>query len=229
MEKYKEMYNLNTEDLKNIKDFITLYEEVEKKYREYYIKCDSIRKNVIYQNYKQDNLTIEENCKNIKKMLDEEINKIQDEYRKNLLKEQQRKIIEQYNEIKEYGIIEKIYNDMYYGNIQKYFKIEPEEEKETVIYKIKDKLQEKDYYFNKKSTITQIYIRLKYLYDFHNEYYINKKEIGIDFDFLKNNLKFYQIFKDAIKKYTKENKENIEDIINTLSKKEEKEYIQRIK
>lgn len=229
MKKYNDMYNLDTEDLKIIRDFICLYEKIEEKNKEYYIKCDSIRKNIIYQNYMQENLTIEENYKNIEKILNNEISKTKDEYRKNLLKEQQNKLKEQYSEIDKYKIIERIYNDMYYGNIQKYFEKEIEEEPETIEYRIKEEPQEKEYYYNKKSTKTQIYIRLKYLYDFHNEYYVNKKEIGIDFDLLKNNLKFYQIFKEAIKKYIKENKENIEHIINTISEEKEREYIQKIK
>ena len=229
MKKYNNMYNLDTEDLKIIRDFICLYEKIEEKNKEYYIKCDSIRKNIIYQNYMQENLTIEENYKNIEKILNNEISKTKDEYRKNLLKEQLNKLKEQYSEIDKYKIIERIYNDMYYGNIQKYFEKEIEEEPETIEYRIKEEPQEKEYYYNKKSTKTQIYIRLKYLYDFHNEYYVNKKEIGIDFDLLKNNLKFYQIFKEAIKKYIKENKENIEHIINTISEEKEREYIQKIK
>lgn len=229
MKKYNDMYNLDTEDLKIIRDFICLYEKIEEKNKEYYIKCDSIRKNIIYQNYMQENLTIEENYKNIEKILNNEISKTKDEYRKNLLKEQQNKLKEQYSEIDKYKIIERIYNDMYYGNIQKYFEKEIEEEPETIEYRIKEEPQEKEYYYNKKSTKTQIYIRLKYLYDFHNEYYVNKKEIGIDFDLLKNNLKFYQIFKEALKKYIKENKENIEHIINTISEEKEREYIQKIK
>ena len=128
-------------------------------------------------------------------------------------------------------LIEKVYNKMYYGNIQKYFEEEKEEEKETIEYNIKDKLQEKDYYYNKKSTTTQIYIRLKYLYSFNEDYYNNKNNIVTDFEFLKNNLKFYQIFKPAIKKFIIHNKQKICRIIEKVESGEKvtKQNIQRIK
>lgn len=228
MEKHKEIYNLNTEDLRIIKDFIDLYEKTENQYKKYSLICESIGKNMIYQKYGKDNKTITENCIYILKHLTEEINTTKDEYRKKLLIEQKKNITKQIEQIEKYTPIEKEFTDMYYGNLQEYFEIEQETEKETKVYNIKDELQEKDYYYNKKSTITQIYIRLNYLYNFYTEYYINKKDINIDFEFLKNNLKFYQIFKEAIKKYTVDNNERITQIIDSLSDSN-KDYIKKIK
>ena len=101
--------------------------------------------------------------------------------------------------------------------------------KALIVYNPKDELQEKEYYYNPKSTIRQIYIRLKYIYDFYIEYYVNKKDIPIDFEFSNNNLKFYRIFKNAIKKYMNENKNIIEQTINSLTVIEEKENIQKTK
>ena len=228
MEKYKEIYNLNTEDLNIIKEFIDLYEQTENQYKKYGLLCESISKNMIYQKYGKDSIKIIENCIFIIKKLTEEINTTSDEYRKKLLTEQKKNITKQIEQMEKYKEIEKEFMNMYYGNLQDYFESEIEEEKETKIYNIKDELQEKEYYYNKKSTITQIYTRLRYLYNFYREYYVNKKDINIDFEFLKNNLKFYQIFKEAIKKYTEDNKKRITQIIDELSE-ENREYIQKIK
>ena len=225
----EQMQDLAKEDLNLIKEFIDIYEQTAQKYREYNILCESVRKNIIYQNYEQDNLTMEENCKNIIEELNKSINIEKDEYRKKLLQEQKTNLTNQINTIKKYKKIEETYTHMYYGNIEKYFEIEPDKEKETIVYNLKDELQEKEYYYNPKSTIRQIYIRLKYIYDFYTEYYINKKDIPVDFEFSNNNLKFYRIFKSAIKKYISENKNTIEQTINSLAIIEEKENIQRTK
>jgi hypothetical protein len=225
----EQIQNLTKEDLNLIQEFTDMYEQTEQKYNEYNTLCESVRKNIIYQNYEQESLTMEENYKNIIEELTKNINKEQDQYRKKLLIEQRINLINQIDTIKKYKPIEETYTNMYYGNIEKYFEIEPVKEKATVVYNMKDELKEKEYYYNQKSTIRQIYVRLKYIYDFYTEYYINKKDVPIDFEFLNNNLKFYRIFKNAIKKYIKNNKEKIEQIINSLTIIEEKEYIQRTK
>ncbi len=230
MNQFKEMYNLNKEDILIIKEFITMYEEIEQKYKEYCILCDSIRKNIIYQNNKEENLSLEENCRQIENKLLEIKTNTNDEYRKHLLQKQIENLKSQVEQIKIYVPIEKIYSEMYYGNIQNYFTQEQEEEKATIKYNIKDELQEKDYYYNKRSTITQIYIRLKYLNDYYEKRSRDEK-IQMDTEFLKNNLKFYNLFKSAVIKYTKENKEIIENIINNIQNKDniKEEHIQRIK
>ena len=225
----EQMQELTQEDLNLIKEFIDIYEETAQKYREYSTLCESVRKNIIYQNYKQDNLTLEENCENIIEELTKSINIEKDEYRKKLLKDQKINLINQIDTVKKYKKIEETYTTMYYGNLEEYFETEPKKEKETIVYNPKDELQEKEYYYNPKSTIRQIYIRLKYIYDFYTEYYINKKDIPVDFEFSNNNLKFYRIFKNAIKKYISENKNTIEQTINSLAIIEEKENIQRTK
>ena len=221
---------MNKENLQIIKDFIDIYEKVEQKYKEYCILCESIRKNIIYQKNKKENISLIENCKNIDTILTKQIIQSKDKYRKKLLEQQKENLNIQIEEIKKYLIIEKIYNEMYYGNLSKYFQEEPEEEKETVKYNIKDELQEKDYYYNKKSTITQIYIRLKYLYNF-NKKEDNKENTITDFEFLKNNLKFYQIFKPALIKFISNNKQNVEGIIENIENQsnKEQENIRRIK
>ena len=219
-----EKHNLDTEDLNTIKNFIDLYEETIQKYKEYNGLCETVRKNIIYQTYKDSNLTIEENCKNIVEILTKEINNTNDEYRKKLLREQQTILMNQLGEIKKYTKIEEIYTSMYYGNISEYFEEKQEEEKDTIVYNIKDEIPEKEYYYNPKSTITQIYVRLKYIYD----YYANKKNTLIDSDFLETNFKFYQVFKEPIQKYMNEKKELIEQTINSLVT-EQKEPIRKIK
>lgn len=222
------IHNLESEDLIIIKNFIDLYERTNQKYKEYNGLCESIRKNIVYQNYKESNLTLEENCKNIIERLTKEINNTKDEYRKKLLKEQKTILINQLSEIKKYQKIEEVRTSMYYGNISEYFEETQEEEKETIVYNIKDEISEKEYYYNPKSTIYQIYVRLKYIYDFHTEFYINKKDMPIDFDFLETNFKFYHVFKEPIKKYMNDKKEQIEQIINSLVT-EQKEPIRKIK
>ncbi len=222
------IHNLESEDLGIIKNFIDLYEETNQKYKEYNGLCESVRKNLMYQNYKESNLTIEENCKNILEQITKDINNTKDEYRKKLLKEQKTILTNQLSEIKKYRKIEEVYTSMYYGNISEYFEEKQEEEKDTIIYNIKDEIPEKEYYYNPKSTITQIYVRLKYIYDFYIEFYINKKDMPIDFDFLETNFKFYQVFKEPIQKYMNDKQESIEQIINSLVT-EQKEQIRKTK
>lgn len=221
---------INKEDLEVIKNFIDIYEKVEQKYKEYCIICESIRKNIIYQNNKKENISLLENCKEINKILEQQIIQSKDEYRKKLVEQQRKNLNNQIEQMEKYMVIEKIYNEMYYGNLEEYFHQKHEEEKATIKYNIKDELQEKDYYYNKKSTITQIYIRLKYLYNF-NEDVNNKEKIITDFEFLKNNLKFYEIFKPALRKFINNNKQNIEKIIENIENQtnQEQEYIRRIK
>lgn len=229
------IYNLKTEDIELIKKFIELYELIKEKYEEYTNLCEAIRKNILMQRQVKtiENSSIEEIFEQAKEELVKQYEKETDENRKQLLTNQFETLKTDVNRIKEYKEIEKLYNEMYYGNIKEYFKEEEKKEEEPIKVYTKQETYQKDYYFNKKSTITQIYIILKYIYDFYKTYYIEKKDIYIDFDFVKNNLEFYQLFKEPIKEYLKNNYENINATIKELEEKNsenpEANQIRRIK
>ena len=216
------MFEIENKDLNIIKQFIELYEKIESKYKEYCIICDSIRKNILFQQYdkNKENIKIEEIFETLKKEQYEKIKQEQDEYRKNLIKEQIKLIEKEVNELKKYKKIENLYNMMYYGNLSNYFEAEEKtKELPTKEYK-KEITPTKDIYFNKKSTITQIYIRVKYLYEEPN------KPEKLDNEILNNIIEFYKKFKQPIKKFIDE---NYESIINTLKEIEKPEQIEQTK
>ena len=214
------MFEIENKDLNIIKQFIELYEKIESKYKEYCIICDSIRKNILFQQYdkNKENIKIEEIFETLKKEQYEKIKQEHDEYRKNLIKEQIKLIEKEVNELKKYKKIENLYNMMYYGNLSNYFE-EEEQAKELPTKEYKKEIKPtKDIYFNKKSTITQIYIRVKYLYEEPN------KPEKLDNEILNNIIEFYKKFKQPIKKFIDE---NYELIINTLKEIEEPEQIEQ--
>lgn len=216
------MFEIENKDLNIIKQFIELYEKIESKYKEYCIICDSIRKNILFQQYdkNKENIKIEEIFETLKKEQYEKIKQEQDEYRKNLIKEQIKLIEKEVNELKKYKKIENLYNMMYYGNLSNYFEAE-EQTKELPTKEYKKEIKPtKDIYFNKKSTITQIYIRVKYLYEEPN------KPEKLDNEILNNIIEFYKKFKQPIKKFIDE---NYESIINTLKEIEKPEQIEQTK
>ena len=102
-------------------------------------------------------------------------------------------------------------------------KIEEEIEAPTKIYIPKSELSGKDYYYNEKTTITQIYNRIKSIYDYYKEY----KNENSFFNFDKN-IVFYQKFKNAIKKYNEKNKSFIHTLM-TISEETIDELTQKTK
>jgi len=215
------MFEIEKKDLEILKKFIELYEKIESRYKRYCIICDSIRKNILFQQYdkNQENIKIEDVFHRLKEDQYNKIKQETDEYRKNLIKEQIKLIEQEVNEIKKYKKIEDLYNMMYYGNLSKYFEEEQEKELPTKEYK-KEEKPIKDIYFNKKSTITQIYIRVKYLCEG-----TNKKE-KLDDEILNSIIEFYKKFKKPIENFIDE---NYEIIINILKEIEEPEKIEQTK
>lgn len=202
---------ITEEELKIIKQFIDNYETIMNKYEEYRSINDSIRKNIIFQKYNNS----ESNTDIINyDMISQELKKQTDEYRKKFLIEQIKTIEKDINVLEQYkaiGIEEK-YIELYCGNLSEYFETnQTEEEPETKIYKPKEEILEKDYYYNKQTTITQIYIRIKYIHDFYNEE--NNNKFFLSKDFVEKNIEFFKRFKKVLITYNREN----QNFINKLS------------
>lgn len=209
------MKDLTEQDIEIIKEFIDNYETVEKNFEKYKAIKQSINKNMLFQKYKY------ENEFEIKYNRTQVLNEIENQTDKNLQKlllelmktlEQDINALEKYKQIK----IEEKYQEMYSGNLSKYFKPkeEPIIEPPTKIYKPKDELLDKDYYYNEKTTIIKIYERVKYLYDYYNNdgnYFLDPR--------LEKNKEFFRKFKGPIYKYNESNKE----IISFLTTKENSE------
>ena len=220
------MYNIKEEDLKIIKKFINNYETTHNKYIEYKTIGESIKKNIIFQKYNNQDNNSETDYEREK--IKEEIENQHDEYRKKFLIEQMKTLEEMINKIKMFDKIniQKKYMEMYCGNLSKYF--EPEEiiEQPIKIYKPKEELEEKEYYYNKQTTITQIYIRIKYLYDFYTEK--DKSEYFLNSEFIEKNTKFFEKFRKAIVAYNQENKNFINSLLS-ITNEQQTELNQKIK
>ena len=195
---------ITEEDLKIIKEFIDNYEMIVNKYSEYKTINESIRKNIIFQKYNDEAKSKEISYK--RTQLLDEIQNQTDEYRKIFLLEQMK--------------IEEKYIEIYSGNLAEYFETKPYEPKEklknynhieqkTVIYEPKDSLPEKEYYYNEETTITQVYSRIKFIYDYYKE--TDKPKWYFDSE-LEKNIKFFEKFKYPIIQYNKDNKDNKEYI-----------------
>lgn len=219
------MYKLKEEDIKIIKEYIDNYEIIMNKYNEYKLINESINKNIIYQKFKN----IKENTNEInyeRTKLITEIQNQNDEYRQNFLLNQMNTLEKDISKIEKYKKInlEEKYMEIYSGNLSIYFdKIEEEIEAPTKIYIPKSELSGKDYYYNEKTTITQIYNRIKSIYDYYKEY----KNENSFFNFDKN-IVFYQKFKNAIKKYNEKNKSFIHTLM-TISEETIDELTQKTK
>lgn len=201
--------NLTQEDFELIKKFINMYETIEEQYKNDYMLCESLRKNMMFQKYAKEmqNSTIEEIFNRLKK---EELKKIEDEdlYRKNLIMSQIDLLEQEVKQINNNKEIERLYNMIYIGNISEYFKEEEiEEEKPTKEYK-KD-IDIKEQRIEKKSTITQIYRRLKNLYDYKKIY-----DKIIDTEVLNDDFDFYEKFKEPIRIFLNANYNSIMKKLN---------------
>lgn len=219
---------ITEEDLKIIKEFIDNYEKIVNKYSEYKTINESIRKNIIFQKY-NDEATSKEISYKRTQLLDEIQNQT-DEYRKIFLLEQMKTLEDDISKLEKYKQmkIEEKYIEIYSGNLAEYFETKPYEPKEklknynhieqkTVIYEPKDSLPEKEYYYNEETTITQVYSRIKFIYDYYKE--TDKPKWYFDSE-LEKNIKFFEKFKYPIIQYNKDNKEYIEHLPSTETSNE---------
>ena len=207
---------ITEEDLKVIKEFIDNYQTIVNKYSEYKKINESIRKNIIFQTYNDTKENIEETNYKRTKLINE-IQNQKDEYRQKFLLNQMNtleediSIIEKYKQIN----IEEKYMEMYSGNLSIYIdkKEDDEIEPPTKIYTPKTELLEKDYYYNEKTTITQIYTRIKSIYNYYRNSIPDSK--------LEKNIKFFEKFKQAIYKYNEKNKQLISTLLAMPKEKNE--------
>lgn len=209
MEKQQTITN---EDLEIISTFVKMYKRIKDIHEEYKEKRSYINegliKNILFQrqSQKDQEQPIEERYKILKQNIDKQIEKTKDEYDQNRLKRQLEAIETEIDKLKKYIPINEIYNEISHDNLSKYFPEKQEEdinEKPMKIYKGKEEpeeVEEKKYYFKSTATITQLY---KFLCE---------KNVTVDQELLE----FYQIFKEPIKAYIKDNYERITTEIKKL-------------
>lgn len=174
---------INNIDLNLIKDFIDMYDDCQEKFNEYNELCNSLRNDERIKEHNNEEL--ETTIKNIIIKIINETSSCKDKTKLQTLKEEYEKYNSAQFELKKYNNIIKIYNNMYAGDLSKYFnnneidtrineyvdekyKEYTEEEKEE-----QRKIEKNIYLKREKSTITQIYINIKYLYEVCSKIYEN--------------------------------------------------------
>ena len=172
-------------DLHLIKDFIDMYDDCQEKFDEYTKICIELRNDKKIKNSNNDNL--EKSLNTIINNIINEIASSKDKNKLEILKKEYEKYSSIQEELKKYNNIIKIYNDMYAGNLAHYFN---NEKLDMIINqyvnekyddyspeaKEEQKRIERDKYLKKEnSTITQIYINIKYLYEICSKIYENNE------------------------------------------------------
>jgi hypothetical protein len=233
-----DFYNIDIklEDIRAMEDFINLYDDCQDKIKQFNAKQEELMKDkkIAEKMKNTDNNIIEAVQEANNDMMDEFIQSNDEETRKKL----KIKIDEYNNELSELRKFDKIselfYSEIYSDNLSKYFNNEGLEEKIEKYTKEKypsynkEELDEqikieKELYLRKeKSTITRVYLNIKYLYEVSLKIYESKKnepkKNGI-FTKIKNAIKKYKLKKN-LKKYNKEYQEENEVNISNIDKHE---------
>ena len=184
-----DLYNIdiNNADLYLMKDFIDMYDDCNEKFKEYNNLIDELRKD---NKIKKQLETSDDIIKALNKILNKITKEIMDSNDKEKLenlKEEYQKYSKNLTELNQYEPIIKIYNKMYASNLSEFFdekeidrNIEnntrikyndyTEEELEEQIRIEKNKFSRK-----KTSTITQLYVNTKYLYEVCSKIYETKQ------------------------------------------------------
>ena len=180
-----DIYNIEIDnsELYLMKDFIDMYDDCNEKFKEYNDLIDELKKN---KKIKKQLETTDDMVKALNQILNKITKEIMDSNDKEKLenlKEEYTKYSNYLSDLNKYEPIIKIYNEMYASNLSKYFdekdldkKIEDatrikysdytEEELEEQIRIEKNKYSKK-----KTSTLTQVYINTKYLYEVCSKIY----------------------------------------------------------
>ena len=180
-----DIYNIeiNNTDLYLMKDFIDMYDDCNEKFKEYNNLIDELRKD---EKIKKQLETTDDIVKALNQIINKIIKEImnsKDKEKLENLKEEYKKYSVNLSNLNKYEPIIKIYNDMYANNLSKYFdekdidkKIENETREKYNDYteeELEEQIRiEKNKYSRKKtSTLTQIYINTKYLYEVCSKIY----------------------------------------------------------
>lgn len=178
-----DLYNIeiNNTDLYLMKDFIDMYDDCNEKFKEYNNLIDRLRKD---EKIKKQLETTDDIVKALNKILNKIVKEMMDSNDKNKLenlKKEYQKYNENLKELSKYEPIVKIYNDMYASNLSKYFdesdkKIEAETRNKYSDYTEEEleeqiRIEKRKYEKRKSSTLTQIYINTKYLYEVCSKIY----------------------------------------------------------
>ena len=178
-----DLYNIeiNNTDLYLMKDFIDMYDDCNEKFKEYNNLIDELRRDskIKKQLEKTDDIV-----KALNKILNKIVKEMMDSNDKNKLenlKEEYQKYSKNLTDLNKYEPIVKIYNDMYASNLSKYFndsdeKIEAETRNKYSDYTEEEleeqiRLEKRKYEKRKTSTLTQVYINTKYLYEVCSKIY----------------------------------------------------------
>lgn len=184
-----DLYNIeiNNTDLYLMKDFIDMYDDCNEKFKEYNSLIDELRKD---SKIKKQLESTEDIIKTLNQVINEIIKELMnsnDKEKLKNLKEEYKKYSKKLIELNKYEPIVKIYNEMYANNLSNYFdeeemnkKIEDETRIKYNDYteeELEEQIRiEKNKYSKKKtSTVTQVYINTKYLYEVCSKIYEAKR------------------------------------------------------
>lgn len=184
-----DLYNIevNNIDLYLMKYFIDMYDDCNEKFKEYNSLIDELRKDSKIKKQLESTEDIIEALNQVINKIIKELMNSNDKEKLENLKEEYKKYSKKLNELKKYEPIVKIYNEMYANNLSKYFdekdmdkKIEAETRIKYNNYteeELKEQIKiEKNKYSKKKtSTLTQVYINTKYLYEVCSKIYEAKQ------------------------------------------------------
>ena len=211
-------------DINLIKDFIDLYEDCTEKFKEYNSICENIMQNQkIKELMEKKELNLDAALNDLVTSTILEMSNCKNESKQKELKKELEKYQHVQTELNKYEKIVKIYNEIYAGNLQKYFndkeienKLEEKIRKKYLDYNEEEiqeqiKIEKKEYLKRKACTITRIYINVKYLYEICTKLYKYepKKKTRNPIILLKTKMQQLSIKRKIEKEYKEKNEINI--------------------